>query len=441
MSRRVSCTVTVGIGSEQHNHDLEYRETLEHVHDMKDGVIEVIPYRPYKEQINEMMRPYIEQYNKRQEARYKSAWDRYNAGLIKTKPRKANYKPMCFDYYSDHVNDQYYNRAEKKTEQMPMFRSLIFGLGDKADREQGTLTESEAVAVMTGVIERWPELYPDFKLLGASIHLDEEGFYHCHIDYKPMFEADKEVKQEQGLRVSVSQEAALEHMGFEPEQSVVNGRDKAPIRFNAFRNRLYLEAEAELNKQGLRLWYGASNDKEPFKDSATNQRLKNWQDTKDGVNELQSLKNSMLDIIANDKVSPNGFKAAVKAAKNIEDTLGRLESQKRSRFNKNNVVVGFGLFDQLLGFVKSLVSTVAHVLKANEQLKKDLEDELEYSKQLEADVDRLKPLEQYDTVDFKMHYNELRGKAARCDKLELENKQLRNQLGLGKEPKDLNLNL
>ena len=33
MAREISVTVTCGIGSEKHNHDLEYRETLKHVHE------------------------------------------------------------------------------------------------------------------------------------------------------------------------------------------------------------------------------------------------------------------------------------------------------------------------------------------------------------------------------------------------------------------------
>ena len=139
---------------------------------------------------------------------------------------------------------------------MKLWRSLIFGLGDKEDREKGVIKREEAIAVMSGVVKHWPEEFPEFRLLGATIHLDERGFYHCHIDYMPFFKNTKEMKQEQGLRISHSQEAALEHMGFEPEQSIINASDKAPIRFNAFRNRLYLKTEEELNKQGLRLQYG-----------------------------------------------------------------------------------------------------------------------------------------------------------------------------------------
>lgn len=433
MSRQVSTTITCGVGSERHNHDLDYRATLEHVHGGADDVIELIPYRSYKEQINEMMKPYIDDYNKRQQERYAAAWERYNNGEIKTKPRKANYKPMGYDYYEDHKDDVFFNRALKKNEPLPMFRSLIFGLGDKADREQGTLSKDEAVSVMTGIVERWPEMFPDFKLLGATVHLDEDGFYHGHFDYKPMFESDKELKQEQGLRVSVSQEAALEHMGYEPEQSVINATDKAPIRFNAFRNRLYHETEAELNKHGLRLWYGASNDKEPLKDSSSNQRLENWQATQDGVDQLQRMKNTMLDIVEGDRVSPEGYKAAVKAAKDIEDTLTQIGEQKRSRLNKDNVVVHFSLFDQLRSFVKSMMDTIAHLLQKVDILKENLDYEMDKTEQLQAELDRCKPYyEQYGTMQARMRQAELESKAKRTDELERENKILKRQLGIDK---------
>ena len=40
--REISATVTVGEGSEKHNHDLEYRSTLEHVHGCAEDVIELM---------------------------------------------------------------------------------------------------------------------------------------------------------------------------------------------------------------------------------------------------------------------------------------------------------------------------------------------------------------------------------------------------------------
>ena len=82
--KELSVTITFGMGNEAHNHDLEYRETLEHVHAREDGVVELLPYRPYRDQINELMRPYIDEYNAERDRRLQAAWDRYNAGELKT---------------------------------------------------------------------------------------------------------------------------------------------------------------------------------------------------------------------------------------------------------------------------------------------------------------------------------------------------------------------
>lgn len=427
MSRKVSCTATVGKGSEIHNHDLEYRSALKHVHERPDGIIELIPYRDYKTQINELMKPYIDEYNEKQQARYQAAWERYNSGHIKTKPRKSNYKPMSYDYYEAHKDDVYYNQATKKLEPLKIWREIIFGLGDEEDRKTGLITQDEAVTVMENVVDRWPELFPDFKLLGATIHLDEEGFYHCHIDYKPIFEVEKELKQEQGLRVSISQETALEHMGFEPEQSIINERDKVPIRFNAFRNRLYREAELELNKFGLRLWYRASKEKEPEKDSSTNQRLENWKATQDGVSELQRMKNTMLDILDGDELSPEGYNEAVRAAKGLEDTFRKIEGQKRTRL-KGDIVISFKLFDQLRSFVKNLIETLTHLFHRIDILSHNVNVERRHVEELERENARLRPLEKYDDIDFKLKMTEQERKAEMYDELYNENRNLKREL-------------
>ena len=371
MAREISVTVTCGIGSERHNHDLDYREALEHVHGRENGVIEVIPYRSYEEQINELMKPFIDQYNEHQRVRYQAAWDRYNAGEIKTKPRRANYKPMSYDYYKEHKDDTYFNRQTGKNEPLPIFRSLILGLGDKADRHNGVISEQEAVSTLKGVISRWNELYPDFRLLGASVHLDEEGFYHGHIDYKPLFAT----QCDQSLQCSISQEAALKHMGFNPEQSIINGRDKVPIRFNAFRNALYRATESELSRHNIRLQYGISKTKAPGKDSSKNQRLEVWREIQDSTRELQHTKNNALDILAKDEVSPDELNKAITSAGHILETLNQIQESPRARLTKDkSYAVPFRLFDQLGSFVKDMLTGIGHVFKQVEQLTKRLAD-------------------------------------------------------------------
>ena len=417
MRKTISCTCTVGEGSERHNHDLDYRATLKHVHGSPDNVIELIPYHSYQDQINDMIKPHIDQYNQRQQQRYQEAWARYNNGEIKTKPRKRNYQPIGYDYYTDHLNDTYYNRKTARNESVKLWRSLIFGLGDKEDREKGVIKREEAIAVMSGVVKRWPEEFPEFKLLGATIHLDEQGFYHCHIDYMPFFKNTNETKQEQGLRVSHSQEAALEHMGFEPEQSIINASDKAPIRFNAFRNRLYLKTEEELNKHGLRLQYGVSKIKEPSKDSSKNQRLEIWQDTQDGLIKTQEYKNHILDIVENDEVSPQGIKDALKAAHDMEQLLTTVSQQKRSRTNKDHIMVHFSLFDQIQSIIKNIAMAVAHLLKKIDELMEKLFDEQDRTEKLQDTVDQ-----QAATIErYKRTNHELQHKVNKYSETAIEN--------------------
>lgn len=426
--KQISVTVTVGVGSERHNHDLEYRATLEHVHGT-NGVIELIPYyKTYEEQINELMRSYIDEYNQKQQERYQAAWERYNTGQIKTKPRKANYKPISYDYYNEHKDDTFYNRVTNQQEALPIFRSVIIGLGDKEDRDKGVISKKDALDIIQNIANKWPTFFPDFKLLGATLHTDEDGFYHAHFDYKPLFDHDSG----QGLSAGIGQESALEHMGFEPEQSLINGSDKVPIRFNAFRNKLYLEIEKELNKKRLGLLYGASKIKEPDKDSSKNQRLENWQATRDAANELQLMKNKMIEIVTGDEVSVDGYNSALEAYSNIKDTLEEIEQQPRSRLNKDSVVVPFKLLDQLKSFVKSLIDNMAHLMQQLDIANEWLNVEQQKNAKMEKELESLRPLKYYGTPDFKMKYAELRNIARLYEATEKENKELRKALGIGK---------
>lgn len=372
----VSVTVTVGEGSEEHNHDLEYRATLKHVHDRPDGVVELIPYRNYTTVIDEAMKPYIDRYNQRVEERYQAAWERYNAGEIKTKPRKRDYQKMCDSYVRETLGEMHRNPHTGKVEEVPMFRSIIIGIGDREDRQSGRLTEPQIKEIFREVVEKFQEKFPDFLLLGASLHLDEQGFYHVHIDYKPMYEkaapdAEKGSKR-RGLDVGTGHDAALEHMGFQPEQSIINGRDKAPLLFNAFRNEIYRMMESVMAEQGLRLQYGVTARKEPEKDSSRNQRLDVWQATQDAAREMQHKKNLALDLIAQDTVSPEGYKAAMAAVEDLNDTLQQVQTSPKTAF-RDGVKITFTLFDQLRSMVKNIQETIGHLLHKLDQALADVE--------------------------------------------------------------------
>lgn len=372
----VSVTVTVGEGSEEHNHDLEYRSTLKHVHDRPDGVIELIPYRPYSMVIEDAMKPYIDRYNQRVEERYQAAWERYNSGEIKTKPRKRDYRKMEDSYIFESHGEKYRNPHTGKVEEAPLFRSIIVGIGDREDRQTGRITEEQAREIFRDVIAKFREKFPDFLLLGATLHLDEQGFYHAHIDYKPMYEksepdAEKGQKR-RGLDVGTGQEAALEHMGFKPEQSIINGRDKAPLLFNAFRNEIYRMMESSMAEHGLRLQYGVSARKEPEKDSSRNQKLEVWQATQDAAREMQHKKNLALDIVAQDTVSPEGLKAAMAAVSDLNNTLRKVQDSPRTTM-RNGYVVNFTLFDQMKSAVANVVKTMGYLLQKLKQALADVE--------------------------------------------------------------------
>ncbi len=366
--KEVSVTVTVGIGSEKHNHDLEYRSTLEHVHSRPEGVIELVPYQPYQERINEALKPFIDEYNEKQQERYQLAWDRYNSGQTKTKPRKRDYKPMGYDYYSDHLHDLHRNPRTKKVEELPMWRSIIIGIGDKEDRQLGNITEKQARKIMKEVVDKFAEDFPDFIILGATLHLDEKGFYHMHLDFKPLYEKEK---TEKGLSVGVGLDTALKRMGYEPEQSIINGRDKVPLLFNRMRNVIYYNVEEALAREGLRLQYGVSEVKEPGKDSSRNQSLEVWQDIQDKARSMQHSKNIVLDILANDSVTVDEEKELAEAYDGIERALAEINNAPRSRFDKSKGVVSFKIFDQLKSFINHLLKALVHIKNERDEYKKE----------------------------------------------------------------------
>ena len=163
MSKELSVTITSGYGSERHNHDFSYRQTLSHVNGTPEDIIELVPYRNYEEQINEIMKPYIDEYNERQKEKYTKAWERYNSGAIRSKPKRKDYKEMSYEYYAEHKNDAKKNPKTGKIERMPIFRSLIIGIGDSEDRHSKRITGEEADRIFRRTIEQFQKDFPCFN--------------------------------------------------------------------------------------------------------------------------------------------------------------------------------------------------------------------------------------------------------------------------------------
>lgn len=430
----ISVSITAGNGSEIHNHDLDYRKTLEHVHASENGVIELINYdKNYQEKINEIMKPYIDEYNRKVESRYKAAWDRYNSGQIKTKPRKRDYKKMGYDYYSDHLEDTYHNQKTGKNEPIPMFRSLIFGLGDQQDRVQEHITEKQATMIFLRVVEDFQKDFPDFHILGASMHLDEEGYYHMHLDFKPVRSAE----MLHGLQCITGFDSCMEAMGYEPEQSIINGRDKVPIQFNSMRNQLYRRIEAAMNNQDLLMMYKATEIKEPGKDSSKNQKLEDWQATQDAVKELQHEKNVFLNTMKKDYVTSEEVTNVFEQKNRMEEILKILEESNKSRITKKNLIVPYALGDQMKSVTNHILTDYANMLAAWN---------IDYEKRLIAEekVEELREernflIEEHSKFEEIRRENiELKKERARFKNIEKQYKQILKQHNIQFEPQKIN---
>ena len=300
-----SVTITCGVGSERHNHDTQYRSTMEHVISGPEDVIELMPYIPYNVQINGIMHPYIDQYNQRRDERYADALARYQAGELNHKPSPSSYTHMDYDYASTHATSKHRHQTTGRVEADPIYKSVIIGLGDKHDRQ--LIDRDQAIAVFEALPTAIQDAFPYFRVLGCTLHLDEEGFFHCHVDY---FVAAPKVAWKSDLPVYRGQDRALQMMGYLPEQSIVNASEKQPLYFNAMRNKLYNIMQYAMDKQGIRLQYGISRDKYPYKDPSKNMRLEVWQDAQDRFIALQNYRNQIVEVLSSPDMQVQDLKSA-----------------------------------------------------------------------------------------------------------------------------------
>ena len=370
-----SATISAGFGSEIHNHNKAYREN-EKGYSKDREIIELEDASmSYKDKINAWLLAFIDEYNSAVDDRYKKAWERYKKGEIKTKPRKRDYQKMAYDYYEKIKNTEVFNQSKKENEKRNPFRSLIIGIGDQTDRVNKNISEEQAIKVFTGVVETFKKDFPNFKILGAVIHLDEEGFYHMHLDYFPMYK--KKTKNQKGLAVGFGYDEAMKEMGYKPEQSIINGRDKVPILFNAMRNKIYGELETEMNKNGLLMQYHASQKKDPKKDSSKNQKLEEWQQTQGDIKSKNEVKNQMIyNFTAADGDILKNFDELMT---NFDEGLKIMDEAETSTLRKGKIIK-YNRFDQLktlwqgfLSFIKSIKASFNNLLNKLKQTNEEKE--------------------------------------------------------------------
>lgn len=286
---------------------------------------------------------------------------------------------------------------------------------------------------MKGTLEDIKKAFPCFRVLGATLHLDEQGFYHMHLDYKVVYERE-EAKQIKGggLSVGVGLDGALEQMGFKPEQSIMNSRDKVPLVFNAMRNKIYHLLEANMADYGVRMQYKVSEIKEPGKDASKNQKLEDWQATQDKVRELQHEKNVALDIIENDEVDEKMVVKAIGAIDNVTKQLDDVMASPKSRLDKNKRIVEFHLLDQMKSFVETLKETFAHLMNKLDIITQNYDALEEMYDDLREKVSRSVVMSKFDYARMESeHQNQikdnerLKGKLKNLEQFVLEHSELK----------------
>ena len=97
----------------------------------------------------------------------------------------------------------YYEQIRQGNSERNMVYETIIGVY-KSDASEETQRE-----ILRKVYEAWPKRYPQFEIVGAYYHADEEGEPHVHIDYVPVATGYK-----RGLAKQNGLVKALEQMGF-----------------------------------------------------------------------------------------------------------------------------------------------------------------------------------------------------------------------------------
>lgn len=109
------------------------------------------------------------------------------------------------------INDYYEYIA--KDRQKNLYNEIMFKLGDLNDKLKDPKQYKEDSDIFKKIcyeyVDTFIEKYPNLKVIGAYYHQDEKGADHIHINYVPIA-----YNQTRGLSVQVSNEKALNQLGF-----------------------------------------------------------------------------------------------------------------------------------------------------------------------------------------------------------------------------------
>lgn len=90
------------------------------------------------------------------------------------------------------------------------YEEMIIALTDKGDY----ISEQEYEKIYREYLEKFQRNYPNLVVVNATVHMDEKGSPHMHLDYIPVAEGYK-----QGLSRRYSISKSLENLGYKPEKA------------------------------------------------------------------------------------------------------------------------------------------------------------------------------------------------------------------------------
>lgn len=379
----VSASVTSGINTETHDHDRDYRATLDHVTQPEAGVYELVPYSAsYKEQINAFARPYIDRYNAKRADDYLAAKARFESGQLQTRPLKKDYKPMDYDFYARESRKKHRNPKTGKREMKAPYRSWIIGLGDQEDRVSGRITLKQALSVFSALIQAFKERFKDFLLMSAVVHADESGYWHMHMCYMPVFFGAKK-----DLEFGIGLDKALEHAGFRKEKSIFAAANEKASMFSAMRNWFYRTLERILPEHGLLLDLGVTARKMPWMNPSKRVTQESWKEVQDTFVKMNQLVNEARQTLKEATFGEKDIFTVAAANNELNNLLAKIQGRSKL-FGKDEYHLDAKTYEGiweafekereisqlLLHKAERFYKRVQELEQENEQLQYDLKD-------------------------------------------------------------------
>ena len=142
--------------------------------------------------------------------------------------------------------DNYFKELRENKKNEPI-KEMIIQIGNKDNMGRDNPENREkAKKVLLDFYKNFEKNYPDLKILGAVLHIDE-ATPHLHLTTTPYTENHGK----NGLRHKQAWDEAYKNMGFKPEHSLLNKEEKKPIVFNGWRNHVQKLLDEAMNEQGF----------------------------------------------------------------------------------------------------------------------------------------------------------------------------------------------